>query len=193
MENKIETVVLTTTLYSLRKHHACDSRYGHLVSALGTDYGDKTPINLLAILEHNGVDDCLWALCATAQNCDMVARLMAADFAEVVLPLYEGQHPRDARPRAAIQVARDCAHGHIGDAARSAAEAAARDAAWSAAGGAARASAGATAWAAAGAAAGDAAGAAARAAAGYAAWDAAIKFQSEELERRMVALFGGAK
>ena len=106
MENKIETVVLTTTLYSLRKHHACDSRYGYLVSALGPDYGDKTPINLLAILEHNGVDDCLWALCATAQNCDMVARLMAADFAEVVLPLYEGQHPGDARPRAANQAGR---------------------------------------------------------------------------------------
>ena len=165
MENKIETVVLTTTLYSLRKHHACDSRYGHLVSALGPDYGDKTPINLLAILEHNGVDDCLWALCATAQNCDMVARLMAADFAEVVLPLYEGQHPGDARPRAAIQAARDYAHGHIGDAARDAAWAAAWDAARAAAWDAARDAA----WAAAR----DAAWAVAWASARDAAWNAA--------------------
>jgi hypothetical protein len=126
--NAVEPVVLTTTLYSLRKHHACESRYDHLASALGPDYGDKT-INLLAILEHNGVDDCLWALCATDQNCDKVARLMAADFAEAVLPLYEGQYPGNTRPRAAIQAARDYAHGRIGDATRDAASAAARAAA----------------------------------------------------------------
>ena len=135
MENEtIEPVVLTTTLYSLRKHHACESRYSHLVSALGPEYGDKTPINLLAILEHNGTADCLWALCATDQNCDMVARLMAADFAETVLPIYERECAGDTRPRAAIQAARDYAHGRIGAAARDAA----RDAAWAAAGDAAR-------------------------------------------------------
>ena len=131
MENEtIEPVVLTTTLYRLRKHHACESRYSHLVSALGPKWGDKEPINLLTILEHNGTEDCLWALCATDQNCDMVARLMAADFAEAVLPIYERIYPGDNRPRAAIQAARDYAHGRIGAAAR----AAARAAAWEAAG-----------------------------------------------------------
>jgi len=123
----IEPVMLTTTLYSLRKHHACESRYSHLVSALGPEWADKEPINLLDILAHNGTEDCLWALCATDQNCDMVARLMAADFAETVLPIYERDYPGDTRPRAAIQAARDYAHGRIGDAARAATMAAQAD------------------------------------------------------------------
>jgi len=127
--DEINPVALTTTLYSLRKHHACESRYWHLVGALGTKWGDKEPINLLAILKHNGIEDCLWALCATDQNCDMVARLMAADFAEAVLPIYERSYPGDNRPRAAIQVARDYAHGRIGEAAWAAAGAASREAA----------------------------------------------------------------
>ena len=130
--DEINPVALTTTLYSLRKHHACESRYSHLVSALGPEWADKEPINLLDILAHNGTEDCLWALCATDQNCDMVARLMAADFAETVLPIYERDYPGDTRPRAAIQAARDYAHGRIGDAARAAARAAAWDAAWDA-------------------------------------------------------------
>ena len=130
----VEAVLLTTSLYRLRKFQACQPRYDHLVSALGAEYGDKTPINLLRILETNGTEDCLWALCATDQNCDMVARLMAADFAEAVLPLYETRYPNDTRPRAAIQAARDYAHGRIGDAARAAARDAAGAAAWDAAG-----------------------------------------------------------
>ena len=134
MENEtIEPVVLTTTLYRLRKHHACESRYDHLVGALGPKWGDKEPINLLTILEHNGARDCLWALYATDQNCDKVARLMAADFAEAVLPIYERIYPGDNRPRAAIQAARDYAHGRIGAAARAAAMEAAMEAAWEAA------------------------------------------------------------
>jgi hypothetical protein len=185
IEVDVEAVLLTTSLYRLRKFHACESRYSHLVSALGEDYGDKTPINLLRILEANGVEDCLWALCATDQNCDMVARLMAADFAEGVLPLYEQRYPNDTRPRAAIQAARDYAHGRIGaaawDAARDAARDAASAAAWDAAWGVAKDAASAAAWGVAKDAARDAAWAAAwgvakdaaRAAARAAAWDVA--------------------
>jgi hypothetical protein len=185
IEVDVEAVLLTTSLYRLRKFHACESRYSHLGSALGEDYGDKTPINLLRILEANGVEDCLWALCATDQNCDMVARLMAADFAEGVLPLYEQRYPNDTRPRAAIQAARDYAHGRIGaaawDAARDAARDAASAAAWDAAWGVAKDAASAAAWGVAKDAARDAAWAAAwgvakdaaRAAARAAAWDVA--------------------
>jgi len=157
---------LTTTLNRLRQAHACADRYAHLLQALGGPSVDHdAPINLLSILEHNGVDDCLWALQATEQNCDQVARLMAADFAEAVLPIYERQYPNDPRPREAICAARAYARGVISAAAMAAAGAAAGDAARAAAGDAARAAA----WAAAGAAAGDAA----RAAAGAAAWAAA--------------------
>ena len=150
----VETMKLTTTLNRLRAAGACESRYAHLLRALGgTSFDHDEPINLLTILEHNGVNDCLWSLCATEENCDQIARLMAADFAESVLPLYESRYPNDNRPRDAIVAARQFARGEIGDAARAAAWAAARgagDAAWAA-------------WAA-----GDAAGAAAWAAAGAA-------------------------
>ena len=125
---------------------------------MGLGYGDSTPINLLTILRTNGVDDCLWALCATEQNCDQIARLMAADFAEAVLPIYESKYPSDMRPRATIQAARDFAYGRIDAAARAAARAAAGAAAGAAAWDTARAAAGAAAREAARAAAGDAAG-----------------------------------
>jgi len=118
---------------------------------------------------------------------DRQAREFAADCAERVLPVWERDYPQDARPRRAIQAARDYALGLIddaagaaaGDAAWAAAWAAAGDAAWAAArdaaGAAARAAAGAAAWAAAW----DAARAAARDAAGAAAWAAAWAAERE--------------
>ena len=173
-------MTLTTTLDLLHKAYACTSRYKVLCAALGTDYPHDKPIDLLTILGSNGLDDALWAMCATEQDCEKIARLMAADFAEQVLPIWK-KYSQDTRPELAIKAARDFANGLINreqlaaawdaawDAARNAAGAAAGDAAgdaaWAAAGDAARDAA----WAAAGA----AAGAAARAAARAAAWDAA--------------------
>jgi hypothetical protein len=181
----MKKIVLVTSLYRLRKHQACKDRYGHLVSKLGPEWGDKDDINLLDILKHNGTADCLWALCAAVKHPEgnRVMRLMAADFAEAVLPIFEKYYPDDKRPRLAINAVRDFANGKItdqeraaawdaaGDAAWAAAWDAAGDAAWDAAGYAARAAA----RAAAGAAAGYAARAAARAAAGDAAGDAQAK------------------
>ena len=110
-------VRLTTTLNRLHTQNACAPRYAHLVAALGgVSFDRDAPINLLTILEHNGAEDCLWALCATAEDCDQVARLMAADFAEAVLPIFEREHP-DAGPREAINIARAYALGRVGAAA----------------------------------------------------------------------------
>ena len=149
MKKKPEAMILTTTLRLLRNAHACTPRYTFLRETLGSQYGDNKPINLLAILKTNGLDDALWALQATAQNCDMVARLMDADFAESVLPIWAKKYPKDDRPAKAIKAARDFARGKItrqeldaardaardaaGDAARAAAGDAAWDAAWNAA------------------------------------------------------------
>ena len=166
---------LTTTFTLLRRAGACTSRYKFLRESL-KDVKDDEPINLLTILETNGLDDALWALCATAENCDKVARLMAADFAEQVIPIWK-KYSQDKRPELAIKAARDFAEGRItrdeltaalaaaGDAAVAALDAAG-DAAWDA-WDAARAAAGDAAWAAR-----DAARASARDAA-RAAWDAA--------------------
>jgi hypothetical protein len=156
---------LTTTFKLLREHGACTDGYRKLAKHLGSveAYGVTTPINLLTVLDSNGLDDTLWCLLATEQNSDKVSRLFAADCAEAVLHLFEAEHPGDKRPREAIQAARDYAHGLIGDAARDAAWDAACDAACDAAG---------AAWDAACDAAGAARDAAARDTAGAAAWAA---------------------
>ena len=131
----MKKVVLVTSLYRLRKHNACSGRYDHLVGKLGPEWGDKDDINLLDILKHNGTADCIWALCATVKHPegDRAMRLMAADFAEAVLPIFEREYPDDDRPRKAIQAARYFANGKITDQERDAARAAAWAAGWAAA------------------------------------------------------------
>ena len=130
MKKKKDALLLTTTLRKLRTARACTSRYTFLRDALGPKYGDNTPINLLRILATNGPDDALWALQATEQNCDVAARLMAADFAARALPAWKEYAPKDDRPAKAIKASRDFARGRITVEQLSAAE----SAAWSAAG-----------------------------------------------------------
>ena len=106
-----EEMNLTTTFTLLHRAGACSSRYRFLRESL-KDVKNDEPINLLTILETNGFDDALWALCATAENCDQVARLMAADFAEQVIPIWK-KYSQDKRPELAIKAARDFAEGRI--------------------------------------------------------------------------------
>lgn len=138
---------LTTTLQRLHDAHACQPRYKVLCMALGKDYPKDKPINILSILESNGLNDALWALQATEQNCDKPARLMAADFAEQVLPIWQ-KYSQDKRPELAIRATRDFAHGRITAQERAAADAAAWAAADAASGAAARDAARAASWAA---------------------------------------------
>ena len=105
-------MILTTTFNLLRKAGACEGSYKKLRKAL-KGVKDTEPINLITILEVLNLDDALWALRATEQNCDKVARLMASDFAEDTLPLWHKYYPNDNRPAEAIQAARDFANGLI--------------------------------------------------------------------------------
>ena len=100
-------------------------------------------------------------------------RLIAADFAERVLPLFEAEYPDDDRPRKAIEAARAFVRGEITKEQLDAAWAAARAAAWAAA------------WAAAGDAA--AAGAAAWNAAWAAARDAERAWQQQRIDEVVAA------
>ena len=105
-------MILETTLNRLRAHNPCVSGYATLLASLGgPSYDPDAPINLLHILASNGVEDCLWALRATIQDSEQVARLMASDFAELALPIFERARPTDARPRNTIAVARRYARG----------------------------------------------------------------------------------
>jgi len=78
--------------------------------------------------EHVEVYESARLVQATAWN-DHKARLLACEYAERVLPLFEKKYPDDKRPRKAIEMAKMYAGGHVS------AEglAAARDAAWDAA------------------------------------------------------------
>lgn len=124
--------MLHTTFALLKEAEACEDRYKHLAKALGgvTKYGKHTPITLVQILETNGLSDALWALRAVPEDQkparDRLARLLACDYAERRLPIFEAKHPDDLRPRQAIEVARRYANG---DATLAAAWAAARAAA----------------------------------------------------------------
>ena len=178
--------LLTTSFALLHEAQACKERYRHLAAALGgiTEYGKVKPVPLSVILETNGLDDALWALCAVQPEqkelCEHLARLFACDCAERVIHLYEQAYPDDKRPRQAIDVARKFARGEITADELAAAWAAAGAAAVAAARDAARAAARDAAWAAAWAAAGDAAR--------DAAWAAEQEFQRGRL---IYYLFGG--
>ena len=128
-------MILTTTLNRLKAGGACASRYAYLLNFLGGPSIDHNePINLLTILEHNGPEDCLWALRATEQNCEVVARLIAADCAKLALHIWGHKYPNDPWPRHATWVAAwDAAWTAAWDAAWAAAGAATEYAAWTAA------------------------------------------------------------
>jgi hypothetical protein len=138
----------TTTLKQLRDSGACADRYNHLKKA--GKYNDESIIHLSEILEHNGLEDAIWALrSVVGVDIERDARLFACDCAAQSLKYFEVKYPDDKRPRKSIQAARRYAKKPTSinkssmdaarDAARAAADAArdaaraAADAAWDAA------------------------------------------------------------
>lgn len=130
--------MLSTTLTLLKEHGACAEGYKTLAKALGRGYGKDTPIPLARIVETNNLVDALWTMQAVppeqAVDRDRIERLLACDYAEHVLHLFEAKHPTDLRPRQAIEVARRFAVGDATQEELAAAWAAAEAAAWAAAG-----------------------------------------------------------
>jgi len=163
---------MEVTLNQLKDWGACAHGYKKVLEYVGLKYDKDAPIKLSATLKSNGVDDTLWCverLTLTPEQ-EKDFQLLACNYAERVLPIFEKEQPNDSRVKNCIDVARRFALGS--------ASAEELDAAWVAAraAGAARAAAGGSAKAAAGAAwdaAGGSAWDAARAAAKAAAWDAA--------------------
>ena len=114
---------LTTTFNLLKLAGACGQEvgcgegYDKLSQFLGgtSIYGKDTEINILTILESNGLDDAVWALEATKEESDKTRCLIACDFAESVLHIFESKRPNDDRPRKAIEAARKFANGEISE------------------------------------------------------------------------------
>ena len=95
----------TVSLNSILKHDPCKSG----LEAFKLKFGNldpDTPVPLIACLESNSVSDVIWALRAVHQDISSVIPLIAADFAESVLHIFEGKFPSDDRPRKAIEAAR---------------------------------------------------------------------------------------
>jgi len=105
--------MLYTTFDMLHKAGACRSRYKVLAKNLGgvREYGKNTPISLRDIFESNGLEDTLWALDNACPDSKRFARLLACDYAEHVLPIYEYTFPNDDTLRRAIDTSRRFANG----------------------------------------------------------------------------------
>ena len=127
----------TTTLAAIRAASPCEEGWRKLLGTLGKTSADDEPLDLLTVLDSNGLDDALWVL-SYAMPDDRLARHFHAWCAEQVLHLFEAERPNDTRVRDQIAMLRndeadDAARAAAGDAARAAAGDAAGDAAWDAA------------------------------------------------------------
>lgn len=138
----------TTTLARIRAAQPCSVGWTKLLKGLGKTEADDEPLDLLTILDINGLNDALWVLSfGMPPEASRLARHFQAWCAEQVLPIFEAECPDDTRVRDQIAMLRnDDASDEDRDAARDAAWAAARAAASAAARGAARAAVSADAW-----------------------------------------------
>ena len=139
----------TTTLNRIRAASPCHDGWTKLLAHLGKTKADDEPLDLLTVLDSNGLDDALWVLSCAMPDARL-ARHYQAWCAEQVLPIFEAGRPDDTRVRDQIAMLRnDAATDEERAAAWDAARAAARAAAWDAAAAAWDAAAWAAAWAAA--------------------------------------------
>jgi len=116
---------MNLTLNVIREKSPCHEGWTKLLTTLGKTKADDEPLELLTVLNSNGMDDALWVLANTGCY-ERLYRHFIAWRAEQLLPIFEAQFPNDTRPRNAIAIARD-------DTATDQDRAAARTAAWDAA------------------------------------------------------------
>src|SRR5690554_5884207 len=102
---------MNTTLNEIKKHHPCSEGWEKLLSSLGKTKADDEPLPFKHILDSNGIEDALWALCVLPFKDQALFR---ADIAESVLHNFETKYPSDTRPRQAIEALRLFARGAIG-------------------------------------------------------------------------------
>lgn len=134
-----------TTLNRIRAAKPCEDGWCKLLAALGKTKADDEPLDLVTVLDSNGLDDALWVL-SYAMPDDRLARHFQAWCAEQVLHLFEATRPDDARVRDQIAMLRrdhatpedrdtaaDAAWAAAADAVAARAHAAAWGAAWAAA------------------------------------------------------------
>ena len=120
----------TVTLNAIRAHRPCRSGWEKLLCHLGKTAADDEPLDLLTVLDSNGLDDALWCLRALGPEHDNAVRLLVCDLVE---PAMRFVPPGETLPQEALRVARAFARGQATAGELAAAWAAARAAAWAAA------------------------------------------------------------
>ena len=125
-DEKNARLTVTTTLNAIRAASPCKYGWEKLLAHLGKTKADDEPLDLLTILNSNGLDDALWFLSYGAPDCDRLARHFQAWCAEQVLHIFEAERLGDMRIRDQIAMLRN-------DDATDQERAAAWAAAWSAA------------------------------------------------------------
>jgi hypothetical protein len=79
---------MKTTLNKIRQHQPCKRGWETLLASLGKTKADDAPLDLLNILESNGLNDALWCL-RTVEGQDQKIRKLACDFALSVAHLWD--------------------------------------------------------------------------------------------------------
>ena len=106
-----------TTFKQLCDWGACRPSYRKLAKALGgiKTYGRTKPIPVTKILDICGLGDCFWVLCRADLSLeqDRDIRLLACDFFECALPIFEARYPCDKRPRIAVETVRRFIDGEV--------------------------------------------------------------------------------
>ena len=104
------------TIHQILAWRPCNMAPGEKYSrdGLRSLFGGRDSITPLEVcdLPISAVDR-LWVLLHVEVLGEKTLRLLAADFAEHVLPFYESKYPGDLRPRKAIEAARAFARGEI--------------------------------------------------------------------------------
>ena len=113
---------MKTTLNKIRHHSPCKGGWKKLLSSLGKTKADDEPLQIMYILESNGLDDALWCLRAV-DGLDREKRLFAVWCARQVQHLMHDQRSIDA-----LDVAEKYANGEATEDELRDARGAARDA-----------------------------------------------------------------
>ena len=124
-------IKMKTTLNKIKFYSPCQDKYKKLLTYLGKTEADDEPLDFSAVLESNGLHDCIWCF-RWAPEYDNEWRLFAIWCARQVAHLM-----LDSRSITALEVAEKFAMGNASNdelvAAKEAAWAAAVDATWAAA------------------------------------------------------------
>ena len=97
---------LTTTLNRIRAYCPSPALMRTMLEHLGPDYDPDADINLLTILESNGVQDTLWCLRATEQDSHRTAVKLGLAFAERALSIWGRAYQNDSRIRDTLRMVR---------------------------------------------------------------------------------------